>query len=256
MMGLVLSGGAVRGAAHLGVLEVLDDLGLEPDVVVGTSVGAAVGALHAAGVSPKEQFEIFKLLSWRALVRPSLSGESLLDTDRFADYLRERLGDRRIEDLPVAFRAVTCDIENGETVPLAEGDLVDAVVASCALPGLFPPSIRDGRMLVDGGVVDYLPVDVARDLGADPVIAVDLLPPFEPSDERPRFFFEIWQRSLYLLIRGNRQDEDDIDVLIQPNVAAFSFTDFDQVMDLYEKGRAAAREAVPRLEERLGLDTA
>lgn len=253
MIGLVLSGGAVRGAAHLGVLDVLDDFGVEPDVVVGASVGAAVGALHAVGVTPEEQFDLFELLSWGALVRPSFSGKALLDTDRFADYLRDHLGDRRIEDLPVTFRAVTCDIETGETVALGEGDLVDAVVASCALPGLFPPLERGDRMLVDGGVVNYLPVDVARSLGAEQVIAVDLLPPFKPSEERPRFFFEIWQRSLYLLIRGNRPDPEDIDVLIQPDIGAASFTDFDQVLDLYRKGRAAAREILPELRDRLGL---
>lgn len=256
MLGLVLSGGAVRGAAHLGVLDVLDGAGIRPEIVVGSSVGTAVGALHAIGVSPEEQFDVFELLSWRSLVRPSFSGDSLLTTDRFADALREHLGDRRIEDLPVIFRAVTCDIETGDAVVLEDGDLVDAVVASCALPGLFPASVRDGRMLVDGGVVNYLPVNVARDAGATQVVAVDLLPPFEPGEERPRYFFEMWLRSLYLLIRGTRPEGHDPDVLIQPDVATYSFTDFDQALDLYEQGRAAARDALPDLRERLDLETA
>lgn len=246
----------MRGAAHLGVLDVLDDAGFRPDIVVGASVGSAVGALYAAGISPEEQFDIFELVSWRSLVRPSFSGQSLLKTDRFADYLREHLGDRRIEDLPVTFRAVACDFETGSPVALGDGDLVDAILASCALPGLFPPFERNGRMLVDGGVVDYLPVDVAHELGPDRVVAVDLLPPFEAGGDRPRFFFEMWIRSLYLLIRGNRPKDDEADVWIRPDVAAFSFTDFDQVTDLYQQGRAAARDALPRLRERIDLKTA
>lgn len=253
-LGLVLSGGAVRGAAHLGVLAVLDEAGIRPDLVVGTSVGSAVGALYAAGQRPEALLDLLEPVSWRSLVELSLtSGRSLFGTAGFERYLRERLERRSFEELALPFRAVACDLLSGEAVALGEGDVVEAVLASCALPGLFPPVERDGRLLVDGGVVDNLPLEVAFTMGADYCIGVDLLPPFRPDGPAPGNFFEVWERSLYLMIRGGHPAPGERECRIQPDISGCSFTDFDEVGELYRRGAAAAREALPRL--RTDLDS-
>lgn len=252
-VGLVLGGGAVRGAAHLGVLDVLEDHGFEPDLVTACSIGSVVAALHLAGCSPEALFDLFEHVSWRSLVSLSIPPrESLMSISGLEDYLRPHLEERSFGDLPAPLALVACDLQTGERVVLDQGELMPAVLASCALPGLFPPVSRGENLLVDGGVVDVLPAELARRRGAEYVVAVDLLPPLLPMPERPNFL-ESWERALYLLMRGNGPDDDELDCRIQPDIADFSFTDFDQVLELFRRGRQAARDALPLLRDDLAL---
>ena len=257
---LVLGGGAVRGAAHVGVLEVLEDNGLRPVAVAGSSVGAIVGASYAAGRSPAEIFEGFRESGWLRIARPSLSLSlsrlHVLDTSPLRHLLGDALGLGRFEDLVIPFRAMCCDLATGEEVVLGDGDLVEAVMASAALPGLFPPVERDGRLLVDGGVVDNLPAAAARaagiGLGADVVVACDLLA--RPGAwQRPRNLVDVWMETLHHLIRANQAGEEEVDLMIRPELASYPLTDFDNVDAIRDRGRRAAREAVPRLRSLLGV---
>jgi NTE family protein len=250
--GLALSGGAVRGAAQIGVLRVLEEAGLAPQRLAGTSVGAIVGAAWAAGRSPDAIADAFRAQDWFSLVGLTLKlTHGLVDTRRLAAALRDELGLATFAELRVPFAAVACDLASGEAVVLRDGDLVEAVLASTAIPGLFPPSELGGRTLVDGGVVDILPVDVVREMGADYVAGVDLLP-LAPLAEPPRGLFETWQRSLFLVIRANRPADEGADLLIAPDIADFSFTDFSQVDALIRRGEEATRLALPALREALG----
>ena len=253
-IGLALSGGAVRGAAHVGVLKVLDANGIRPHCIAGTSAGAMVGAAYAAGQAPERLQEIFAAQSWPKLVRPSLHlREAVFDIGRGEALLRETLGLETFDRLQIPFAAVCCDIANGEAVAVGDGDLVQAVMASAAIPGLFPARELDGRLLVDGGVVDNLPVDVARQTGADIVIGVDLLE--VPSDSQlsgPLTLFESWQRSLYFLIKKNHPPPGLADYTIVPEIAALSFTDFDDVPELIRRGEAAARRSLEDLQRLIG----
>lgn len=246
-IGIALSGGAVRGAAHVGVLRVLASAGLDPCCIAGTSVGAVVGAAWAAGHSADELERLFSTLDWGSLVRPTLKlTRSLMDTRRLAKLYSKRLGLTTFEALKTPFAAVACDLTRGERVVFTEGDLVQAVRASSALPGLFPSEQVEGRVLVDGGVVDYLPVEAARALGARTVVAVDLL----PIGNRPRRIgnlFEIWYRSVYLMIRANHPSVGEDCIMIRPDVADFSFTDFKEVPELIRRGEEAARVALPEI---------
>ncbi len=174
-LGVALGGGSARGWAHVGVLEVLTERGLTPDVVAGTSVGAVVGAAWAAG-------ELDRLVEWALdagwqdllrLFDLSFSG-GLLRGDKVFDVLAEQLPDRLIEDLPCAFGAVATDMNTGEEVWLRDGSLFTALRASAALPGAITPLRHEGRWLVDGGLVDPVPVALCRALGAERVLAVDL----------------------------------------------------------------------------------
>ncbi|MFW6175776.1 MAG: patatin-like phospholipase family protein [Acidobacteriota bacterium] len=252
-VGLVLSGGAVRGAAHLGVLEVLHREGVKIDRIAGTSVGALVGAAYAAGARPAEILEEFRKARWLSIGRPRLDLDfrGLLDSVPLERLLRERFGLTTFAALEIPFRAVALDIGAGERVVLEEGDVARAVLASAAMVGLFSPVEIEGGQLIDGGYVDNLPVGEVRAMGARTVIAVDLLAdPVGP--EGPDNVVEIWQRLLFLLIRAAQPIPDDVDVLIRPELRGFSYVDFDEVDELYERGRRAAEEALPKLREALG----
>ena len=175
-IGLALGGGGARGFAHIGVIRTLLAHGIKPDVIVGTSIGAVVGGCHAAG-----QLDI--LADWcRGLTRRgilgyldiSLTGGGLIGGDRLTAKLEEHLGGTAIEALPIRFAAITTEVGTGHEIWLTRGRLVDAMRASYALPGIFPPVALDGRWLVDGALVNPVPVSAARVFGARLVIAVNL----------------------------------------------------------------------------------
>lgn len=185
---LVLSGGAARGFAHLGVLRVLEREGWRPDLVVGTSAGAIVGAMYASGLSVAEIETAVATLDWGVLfdfdpVRSLLAGIGLgvVPSERLERFLRRQIPSP-IERFPIPFAAVAADMEEGEVVALNQGDAARAVLASCAMPGLYAPVRARGRLLADGQAVSPLPVLTARRLGAVRVLAVDVVYPPQHSE--------------------------------------------------------------------------
>jgi NTE family protein len=193
IIGIALGGGAARGWAHIGVLEALRERGIDPQVVSGASIGALVGAALAGGkldalknwVLELRRLDVLKLLD-------ASLGSGVIMGNRVMRAIEEILTDRDIADLDRPFGAVATDLDRGRTVWLREGSTIAAVRASCALPGLFPPVRRDGAWLLDGGLVDPVPVTLCRLLGADIVIAVNLSPyryrlarPLRTSQEPP-----------------------------------------------------------------------
>ena len=175
-IGLALGGGGARGFAHIGVIRSLLAHGIEPDIIVGTSIGAVVGGCHAAG-----RLDVIE--AWaRGLTRRgilgyldiSLTGGGLIGGGKLAAQLEEKLGNSPIEALPIRFAAIATEVGTGHEIWLTRGRMVDAMRASYALPGIFPPVFLDGRWLVDGALVNPVPVSAARVLGARLVIAVNL----------------------------------------------------------------------------------
>lgn len=175
-IGLALGGGAARGFAHIGVLQTLAAHGIVPDVIVGTSIGAVVGGCYAA--KQMDNLETWarglKVRSIFSYLDISLSGSGLINGGPLASKLTEALGDTRIEDLPLRFAAIATEFNTGHEIWLTRGRLSDATRASYALPGIFPPVKIGGRWLVDGALVNPVPVSAARALGARLVIAVNL----------------------------------------------------------------------------------
>jgi NTE family protein len=174
-IGLALGGGSARGWAHIGVIRALADAGIEPDIVCGTSIGALVGAAYVDG-------DLDRLETWVRSLKPqtvvsfldfSLNG-GLIKGDKLIGFFRSHFVDRDIRELARPFGAVATDLRRGREVWLREGPVTDAVHASIALPGLFTPVQRNGSWLVDGGLVNPVPVSLCRAMGADVVIAVDL----------------------------------------------------------------------------------
>ncbi len=177
VLGLVLGGGSVRGAAHLGVLSVLEREGIRPDIVVGTSAGALVGAGVAAGVPVSEMYDYFRIARWKVLAKPSWGSKlSMLDTDPLGALLERIVEAQTFDQLSLTFAAVATDILTGTTYVFTEGPLRKALVASSAIPGIFEPVSHGEYLLIDGGITDNLPIDVARDMGATLVVAIDIMP--------------------------------------------------------------------------------
>jgi len=174
-IGLALGSGSARGWSHIGVIRSLERAGLSPDIVCGTSIGALVGAAHAAGQIGRLGAWV-EALSWQSVVSmldPQMRS-GLIEGARLIAFFRSRFDDPGIEHLPKAFGCVATELATGREVWLREGPVFDAVRASIALPGLLTPVARDGRVLVDGGLVNPVPVSLCRAMGADVVIAVDL----------------------------------------------------------------------------------
>lgn len=175
-VGIALGSGSARGLAHIGVLRALIEAGIRIDIVAGTSMGAFVGAMFAAG-KLGELEKAFRGMGWQgiaSLVDPVFPRSGLIDGLKIGEFVRSHVPQADIESLPIAFRAVATDISTGEEVVLDSGDLVEAVRASIAVPGVFTPVRCKDRVLVDGGLVDPVPVSTARAMGAEVVIAVDL----------------------------------------------------------------------------------
>lgn len=175
LIGLALGGGSARGWSHIGVIRALHEVGIRPDIVCGTSIGALIGAVYASGELDRFEQWVLKLKITEVVSYMDVSLNSgILKGNRLMEFFRRDYVDRSIENLSIPFAAVATSLKTGGEVWLREGSALDAVRASIALPGLFEPIIKEGLILVDGGLVNPVPVSLARAMGAEFVIAVDL----------------------------------------------------------------------------------
>jgi len=242
--GLALSGGGARGLAHIGALEAFLEAGLDFQVVAGTSMGAIVGALFAAGKTPKEMREIVRKTPWLGLLGLS-PREGIFSRRKLREFLAEHLPPS-FDHLgrPLAVTAV--DVITGRLVFLTQGDLPSAVLASAAYPGLLAPVEREGRLLFDGGVLDNLPVDAARFLGATEVYAVDVTPE-RHLETPPRGLLSLARRAVDLMqlhLTSLRLTLYAPEVYVRPVLPGVGAEDFRRAEDIVEAGRQAARRAL------------
>lgn len=175
-LGLALGSGAARGLAHIGVIRALEERNVKVDCVAGTSIGALIGAVYCAGNLEALACD-FNSFDWKrvaSLLDPVFPRSGLIDGQKLVAFLRAYAPFRNIEDLPVPFHAIATDMLTGEEVVIGQGDLIEAVRASIAVPGMLTPVRRNGHLLVDGGLVNPVPVSTTRAMGADRVVAVDL----------------------------------------------------------------------------------
>ncbi len=268
-IGLVLGGGGARGLAHIGILKVLEREGIPIDAIAGASIGGIVGGLYAAGKSTEEIEaealkrgdigQIYKLIDLRFM------GSGLLKGNRIKKLLEEMLGAETIfADLRLPLAVVTVDYNSGREVVLKEGSVVEAVRATMSVPGIFEPVEKDGYRLLDGGVLDNVPVSAARDLGAEKVIAVDVLPNFrlnEPGQELvvpplkprrvPREYRQLWHVELIMIaaITDFRLKATPPDVIIRPDLPVDMdvLMSFDRPKEAIEIGERAAEAALPQI---------
>lgn len=239
--GLALGGGAVLGAAHIGVLQALDEAGLEITHLSGTSMGALVGALYAFGLSGREIEDLAGELRWPDITGFVPSKLGLLSMDRMVATLRRHVGQAKMEDTRIPVALITADIATGEKVILTEGDLATAAAASACVPGLFIPMEREGRLLVDGGILENLPVSPLRDWGVEEILAVDVH--IGRRFHRPRNLQELLSNALDMALAHHAQERaGDVDILITPDTTSWSRRQMDDIPALVREGYRAARE--------------
>ncbi len=283
-IGLVLSGGGARGAAHVGVLKVLEEQRVPIDMIAGTSFGAIVGGLYASGYSADELEDILNTIDWQEALsnsapRKNRSFRRKEDDDGFLIKLKLGIKDgdlrlptgfvkpnnlrltlrdllspvattRHFDNLRTPFRAVATDLQTGLAVSLEDGDLPSAMLASMAVPALFPPVDRDGRLLVDGGVSNNVPIDVVRGMGADIVIVVDISTPLQTKEDITSLTSVINQLSLILTNQSAARQLatlTDKDVVIRPDLAGIGVLDFENAIDAVPRGSAAALDVAAQL---------
>jgi NTE family protein len=268
-IGLALGGGGARGLAHIGILKVLLREQIPIDVITGTSMGGIVGAMHAVGLSPDQMEaeatkrgeigQIFKLVDLQ------LVGSGLLGGKRIKKMLADMLGaETTFADLRLPFAVVSTDYNSGREVVLKDGNLADAVRATMSVPGVFEPVEIGGYKLLDGGVLDNVPVGVARSLGAEKIIAVDVLPNFrlnEPGQDPvvpplktrkvPKAYRQLWHVELVMIaaLTEFRLKESAPEVIIRPDLPVDMdlLLSFDRPQEAIECGVQAAEAALPQI---------
>ena len=283
--GLVLSGGAARGLAHIGVLKALEENGVHIDAVAGTSMGAVIGGLYASGYSVAELEKLALTLDWQQvlsddpprqdvpfrrkqddrdfLVKQKLSfrddgslglplgviqGQNLaLLLERLLVHISDT---RNFDHLPIPFRAVATDVANDEKVIFRSGHLPQAIRASMSIPAVFAPVEIEGRLLVDGGMVDNIPMDVARDMGVDRLIVVDIGTPLKPRNELLTVV-DVLNQTTTMMTRRNSEAQlatlRPEDLLVQPALSGYGSTDFSRAEQLIDAGYRAASALQGRL---------
>jgi NTE family protein len=282
-IGLALSGGGARGAAHVGVLKVLEELHIKVDYIAGTSMGSCVGGLYATGMSPAEIEKTLEDMDWGAALSDNPPREDITFRKKEEDWIyqnRINLGYSKgritipggfvegqnlffvmetltlpvagIDDfdrLPIPFRAVATDIVTGDRVVLSKGRLSEAIRASMAIPGVFSPAEIDGKLLVDGGMADNLPVDVCREMGADIVIAVDISTPLQDKDHVGNVLQVISQLTNFLTRRNMEPQLKNADVLLVPDLKGYGSGDFVKAGKIIPLGEVEARAKIPELQK-------
>jgi NTE family protein len=251
---LVLGGGAARGFAHIGVIRALEQEKIPIDMIVGTSVGSLIGAIYASDMNSFE-------LEWTAFalekdsifdygIMNAFSGMGLANGAKLEEFVRTKIATPNIEDLKLPFVAVATDLNRGTRVVLDRGSVAKAVHASSAVPGVFNPVEHQGRLLVDGGVMDNIPIAVAREKGADIVIAVDI------SENLANFnitnLVDVMLQAVNIMFNENvRYKKKEADVLITPHVGSVAMLDFTQKKRCMQAGIEATQKAMPEIRKKI-----
>jgi len=249
-LGLALGGGAARGFAHIGVIQVLEEVGIRPDLVVGTSAGSLVAALYAAGRSGTQLAVLADSMDETAFADWSYPGRGLIRGEALAKYVREQTAGRSIEQLKLPLGIVATDLDSGQPILFQRGDPGAAVRASSAVPAVFQPVRIGSREYVDGGLVAPVPVRFARQMGADVVLAVDISAP--PDGNGTGDAMRMLLQTFAIMGRSiNNFELRDADVVLRPRLAGFASADFSQRRRSIQAGREAMLEHVAELRTRL-----
>lgn len=285
-IGLVLSGGGARGMAHIGVLQVLEEIGIYPDYITGTSMGSVVGGLYSLGYSAHELDSITKTADWSIILSNDLDyrrvayeekkffGRYLLELPMkgftpslpkglidgqnlqklFSDLTRSAHDVHDFDDLPVPFRAVATDIATGESVTLKSGSLTNSIRASMAIPSIFTPVEIDDKLLVDGGLVRNFPVTEVREMGADIIIGVFVSTDLDAKEDLNSLIDILFQSSFVLSAYDSREQSKLVDFYVEPDLEGYSSSSFDASDSIISRGYGTAslfRETLQNLYDSL-----
>jgi NTE family protein len=249
---LALGGGAARGFAHIGVIEVLEENGIHPDIVTGTSAGSLVAAMYAAGRTGKELESIAINMDESRLTDWAFPGRGLIRGNALADYVREEVGNRPFDKLRIPLGIVATDLDSGKPILFRRGDVGTAVRASSAVPAVFEPVRIGTHEYVDGGLTSPVPVRAARDMGADVIIAVDISQPPDGGDTSNALHmllqtFSIMSRSI------NELELKEAEIALHPRLVGVAGTDFTVRKKNIEAGREAALAMLPQIKAKVAM---
>jgi NTE family protein len=253
-IGLALGGGAARGFAHIGVIQVLEENGIKVDVVAGTSAGSLVAALYASGKNGKEMATLAESMDEGAITDWSFPLRGLIRGEALARYIRDKTGGKQIEQMSIPLGIVATDLSDGSAILFRTGDTGVAVRASSAVPAVFQPVKIGTHEYVDGGLVAPVPVRFAREMGAQLVIAVDISSP--PEKDPPGDAFRMLMQTFSIMGRSiNNYELRDADVLIRPKLDGVGSADFTARRRAIQIGREAAQAVLPQLRARIEAKT-
>ena len=242
-LGLALGGGAILGTAHIGVLQALEEQQVHVTHLAGTSMGAIVASFYAFGLTGREVERVAEELRWPDVTGFSPSKLGFLSMERLMDTLRRHLGAVRIEEATRRLALIATDIGTGEKVVMTEGDLATAAAASACVPGIFIPVEREGRLLVDGGILENLPVSPLETWGVHRIIAVDVHA--GRRYHRPGTLAEVLSNALEMALANAARDlARKVDVLITPDTTRWGRAQMNDIPALVREGYRAAREAL------------
>ncbi|MBA3335226.1 MAG: patatin-like phospholipase family protein [Pyrinomonadaceae bacterium] len=251
-IGLAFSGGAARGFAHLGVLRILEAHKIPIDFIAGTSAGSFAGGAAACGMSADEIIVMGRKISWFKMTGFSFSPKGLLSNAPMGNFIKQNFPFRNFEDLPIPFAAVACDLETGEEIILRDtGDLAFAVRASCALPGVFVPLEDDrSRKLIDGGIVAPVPTRAVKKLGAEIVIAVDVISSGATYWGSPSTLLGVFFQSAMMLLRtAAKHQHYRADIVIIPKISHLRPDEIGKMDEFIKAGEEAALEKIDEIKK-------
>ncbi|MDD4746683.1 MAG: patatin-like phospholipase family protein [Salinivirgaceae bacterium] len=244
-VGLALGGGAVLGAAHIGVLRAIEEFDIEVQYLSGTSIGALVAALFAFGKTWQEIQEQALTLKWLDISSISLTRYGLLSNRNLGELIIDQIGDKKIEDSTIPLAMIATDISNGTKVVLDKGSVADAVMASTCIPGLFIPVKQGKTLLVDGGIVENVPINTIRKMGAEYIIGVDLNA--KNSYKKPKDIIDVMLNSFHFLMnQSTKYQTQNAELLIEPDLSSFNSSNPKQVKALIEKGYEEAMKTLEK----------
>lgn len=245
-IGLALSGGAALGAAHIGALRALDEFDIHIDYIAGTSIGAFIAAFSAFNKKWDEIETIAKELKWLDVSSISLSRSGLLSNKKLGELITDHIGDMTFSQASVPLAMVATDITNGDKIVMREGNLATAVMASTCIPGIFSPVEHNGKLLVDGGIVENVPISPLKDIGADYIIAIDLNA--KDSYQKPNNILEVLLNSFHFtLLATSKIQTSEANLPIKPDLSSFNRIDTDQTEDLIQKGYEETKKELENL---------
>lgn len=247
-IGLALGGGAARGFAHVGVIQVLEEAGIRPALVTGTSAGSLVAAIYASGRNGKQLRQVAETMEEATFADWTLPlfNRGMLRGDALARYVNGQVGSRLIEDMPLPLGIVATDLNSGQSMLFQRGDTGTAVRASSSVPGVFQPVRISGRDYVDGGLVSPVPVRAARQMGAELVIAVDISSP--PESNLAGGAVDVLLQTFSIMSKSiNYFELKEADVVVRPTLNGVSSSDFGARKRSIEAGRQAMQQLLPQL---------
>lgn len=243
---LALGGGAVLGAAHIGVLKALDERGIKINRISGTSIGSLIATLYAFGKKPDEMQEIVGDLQWLDVTSFTLSSFGILSNDELGKQLKQILGERSFSDAKIPLYLVATDLVKGQKVVLDKGDIAKAVMASSCIPGVFIPVEIDDMLLVDGGLVENVPVSSLREVGDDFIVGVDLTA--GRHYQRPQDIIDVVVNAIDISIDNvTKTQTSEADLIIAPELSSYGRRDTSRINELIDEGYESTCKLLDKL---------